>query len=210
MWREDCSARGCQRPGVRQTELTGNLFLTACGFGQAGRMSIADAESFKSGMRHLAAHVCLITTVAADGARQGLTATAVCSVSADPPTLLCCVNRQIAPFAAVRESGVFAVNVLGVEDRELAERFAGVGDVQGEARFETGIWSALSTGAPVLDSALATFDCRLTRLEEVATHGILFGEIQAVRSLASKAEPLLYTHGTFGGFAPLAGDDHSK
>ncbi len=152
-------------------------------------------------MRHLAAHVCLITTAGPDGARQGLTATAVCSVSADPPTLLCCVNRQIAPFAAIRESGRFAVNVLGVEDRELAERFAGT--IQGEARFNTGVWTSLATGAPVLESALATFDCRLTRLEEVATHGILFGEIQSVRSRASIAEPLLYAHGAFGAFTPL-------
>jgi flavin reductase (NADH)/flavin reductase len=152
-------------------------------------------------MRHLAAHVCLITTVAADGARRGLTATAVCSVSADPPTLLCCVNRQIAPFVAIRESGIFAVNVLGVRDRELAERFAS--EIQGEARFDTGVWIELATGAPVLESALATFDCRLTRLEEVATHGILFGEILAVRSRRSKAMPLLYSHGAFGAFAPL-------
>lgn len=152
-------------------------------------------------MRHLAAHVCLITTVSPGGARNGLTATAVCSVSPDPPTLLCCVNRQIAPFAAIRESGVFAVNVLGVGDRELAERFAGV--IQGEERFETGAWTSLSTGAPVLESALATFDCRLTRLEEVATHGILFGEIQAVRSRGANAEPLLYAHGSFGAFTQL-------
>jgi flavin reductase (DIM6/NTAB) family NADH-FMN oxidoreductase RutF len=166
-------------------------------------MNLAAAESFKSGMRHLAAHVCLITTEVPGGERQGLTATAVCSVSADPPTLLCCVNRQIASFAAIRESGIFAVNVLGVQDLELAERFA-TSEIQGEARFDIGEWIALLTGAPVLESALATFDCRLTRLEEVATHGILFGEIQAIRSRASIAEPLLYAHGTFGGFAPLA------
>jgi flavin reductase (DIM6/NTAB) family NADH-FMN oxidoreductase RutF len=165
-------------------------------------MTVADADAFKAGMRHLAAHVCLITTVCPDGARRGLTATAVCSVSADPPTLLCCVNRQIAPFAAIRESGIFAVNVLGVKDLELAERFAG--EIQGDARFDTGTWITLATGAPVLESALATFDCRLTRLEEVATHGILFGEIQTVRSRASAGVPLLYAHAAFGAFAPLA------
>ena len=165
-------------------------------------MSITDAEAFRLGMRHLAAHVCLITTRGPDGARRGLTATAVCSVSAAPPTLLCCVNRQIEPFAAIRESGIFAVNVLGIEDRELAERFAG--EVQGEARFDIGSWLELSTGAPVLESALATFDCRLTRLEEVATHGILFGEIQASRSRMMSAPALLYAHGTFGAFTPLA------
>jgi flavin reductase (NADH)/flavin reductase len=152
-------------------------------------------------MRHLAAHVCLITTTDPGGVRLGLTATAVCSVSADPPTLLCCVNRQIPPFAAIRASGIFAVNVLGVNDLELAERFAGV--IQGEARFETGAWSTLSTGAPVLESALAVFDCRVTLLEEVATHGILFGEILAVRSRSPNTEALLYAHGAFGAFTPI-------
>ncbi len=153
-------------------------------------------------MRHLAAHVCLITTTAPSGERLGLTATAVCSVSADPPTLLCCVNRQIPPFAAIREAGVFAVNVLGVQDLELAERFASKVHT-GEARFDIGDWGQLTTGAPVLETALATFDCRLTRLEEVATHGILFGEIQAIRSNAEKTGQLLYAHGAYGAFAPL-------
>ena len=162
---------------------------------------MADPESFRSGMRHLAAHVCLITTISPNGLRSGLTATAVCSVSPDPPTLLCCVNRQIAPFAAIRESGIFAVNVLGVEDRELAERFAG--NIQGEARFETGRWTTRITGAPLLETALATFDCRLTRLEEVATHGILFGEILAVVSHSTQTEALLYAHAAFGVFTPL-------
>ena len=161
-------------------------------------MTTVDAESFRQGMRHLAAHVCLITTVGSDGIRRGLTATAVCSVSADPPTLLCCVNRQIVPYAAIRESEVFAVNVLGTKDRELAERFAG--EINGEARFETGVWNTLKTGAPILESALANFDCRLARLEEVATHGILFGEIQAVRFQPPGTEPLLYAHGAFGAF----------
>ena len=165
-------------------------------------MSLTDAASFKSGMRHLAAHVCLITTTAPDGERHGLTATAVCSVSAAPPTLLCCVNRQIAPFAAIRESGIFAVNVLGVDDLLLAERFAS--SIQGDARFDIGEWMQLSTGAPILETALANFDCRLTRLEEVATHGILFGEIHAIRSRDTHDGQLIYSHGKYGAFAPLA------
>jgi len=177
----------------------------ACGkltlYGQRHHMNVADAQVFRSGMRHLAAHVCLITTTAPSGERLGLTATAVCSVSADPPTLLCCVNRQIPPFVAIRESGFFAVNVLGVQDLALAERFAS--KIHGEARFDIGDWSRLTTGAPVLETALATFDCRLTRLEEVATHGILYGEIQAIRSSAEKAGQLLYAHGAYGAFAPL-------
>ena len=161
-------------------------------------MSIAEPSAFKSGMRHLAAHVCLITTTAPDGGRHGLTATSVCSVSVEPPTLLCCVNRQSSPFSHIRESGIFAVNVLALEDLELAERFAGL--VQGEERFRTGAWDTLVTGAPTLQTALANFDCRVTRLEEVATHGILIGEIEEVRFREVEASPLLYSRGSYGQF----------
>jgi flavin reductase (DIM6/NTAB) family NADH-FMN oxidoreductase RutF len=159
-----------------------------------------DPESYKSGMRCLAASVCIVTTVGADGRRSGLTATAVCSVSLAPPTLLCCVNRQSGSYSAIHEAGVFAVNVLSAKDRHLAERFAG--SVSGEARFAEGRWSTLHTGAPILGSALASFDCRISQAVELPTHGILFGEIEAVK-LGAAAGPLLYAHGDYGDFVPL-------
>jgi flavin reductase (DIM6/NTAB) family NADH-FMN oxidoreductase RutF len=160
-----------------------------------------DDQAFRAGMRHLTAHVCLITTKSADGERHGLTATAVCSVSASPPTLLCCVNRNSSSHAAIRASGILAVNVLAVEDKALADRFAGA--IRGEARFAAGLWGQLETGAPVLESALATFDCRLANAVDVTTHGILFGEIQAVRVRPNQLPQLLYAHGTYGGFTSL-------
>jgi flavin reductase (DIM6/NTAB) family NADH-FMN oxidoreductase RutF len=162
-----------------------------------------DPESFKAAMRHLAGHVCIITTVAQDGSRSGLTATAVCSVSADPPTLLCCINRQSASHAVIVASGIFAVNVLAHDDRHLADRFAG--NLRGEARFGEGLWYPLQTGAPVLESALASFDCRLAQGIEVATHGILFGTITEAHTRKTDAKPLLYAHGNYGGFTSFGG-----
>ena len=160
-----------------------------------------DVQAFRAGMRHLTAHVCLITTKTATGERHGLTATAVCSVSASPPTLLCCVNRNSSSHEAIRSSGILAVNVLAVEDKSLADRFASA--IAGETRFAAGLWGQLETGAPVLESALATFDCRLAHAVDVATHGILFGEIQAVRLRPSPVQQLLYAHGAYGGFTSL-------
>jgi flavin reductase (DIM6/NTAB) family NADH-FMN oxidoreductase RutF len=160
-----------------------------------------DPESYKAGMRCLAAGVCIVTTLSRNGQRSGLTATAVCSVSLAPPTLLCCVNRQSGSYNAIHESGVFAVNVLSVNDRTLAERFAGL--VVGEERFAEGAWSALATGAPILKSALASFDCRISQAVELPTHGILFGEIEMVELRAAAAGPLLYAHGDYGDFATL-------
>jgi len=157
-----------------------------------------DIATFKAGMRQLAGHVCVITTVDASGARSGLTATAVCSVSAAPPTLLCCINQQNTSYKAIRDAGLLSVNVLAISDRALADRFAtGVG---GEARFAVGLWRKLETGAPILESALASFDCRITQAVDVGTHGILFGEIVAVRVRETDAKPLLYAHGQYGGF----------
>jgi flavin reductase (NADH)/flavin reductase len=159
-----------------------------------------DSAVFKAGMRRLAAAVCLITSVRSDGSRIGLTATAVSSVTADPPTLLCCINRGSASHAAIRAAGVFAVNVLALEDRILADRFASQ-QTDWEGRFQQGLWLQLQTGSPVLESALASFDCRIAQAVDVGTHGIIFGEIQAIRVRDSNAKSLLYAHGSYGGFA---------
>lgn len=161
-------------------------------------MSI-DATQFKAAMRCLAAHVCLITTRSLDGAPGGLTATAVCSVSADPPTLLACVNRNSASFRAIQASGIFAVNVLALESRHLADRFAS--PIPAEEKFTEGSWLQASTGAPVLRNALVSFDCRVASAVDVGTHGILFGAIEAVQIQGSGARPLLYAHGGYGEFS---------
>ncbi len=158
-----------------------------------------DIDTFRTGMRRLAGHVCIITTTSTNGERAGLTATAVSSVSAEPPTLLICVNRQNSSHTAIRESGIFVVNVLALEDQNLANRFAS--KLIGEERFKEGLWTTLATGAPVLESALVSFDCRIAQAVEVSTHGILFGAIQAIRVRQAEAKPLLYVHGSYGGFA---------
>jgi flavin reductase (NADH) len=116
------------------------------------------AADFKHAMRRLAAGVTIVTTAGGDG-RAGLTATAVCSLSADPARLLVCVNRDAAPNAAIAASGRFCVNVLALRHRALALRFAGATGVAGDDRFARGKWGKAATGAPVLLDALASFDC---------------------------------------------------
>ncbi|HVW70575.1 MAG TPA: flavin reductase family protein [Steroidobacteraceae bacterium] len=161
-----------------------------------------DPDSFKLGMRRLAASVCLITTQCTDGTRKGMTATAVCSVSMSPPTLLCCINRSNSSYEAIRQSGIFAVNILCVDDRPLADLFAR--PVPATEKFASGLWRIQSTGAPMLESALVAFDCALSQEVAVGTHGILFGEIQAVTTRKVAGKPLLYAHGAYGGFASMA------
>jgi flavin reductase (DIM6/NTAB) family NADH-FMN oxidoreductase RutF len=158
-----------------------------------------DITQFKAAMRCLTGHVCLVTTCSADGQRSGLTATAVCSVSAEPPTLLVCVNRSSASSSAIRDAGRFAVNVLGKSSTALANRFAS--PLAPEEKFAEGRWNTLDTGAPVLAQALASFDCRLERVIEAGTHLVLFGAIDAVQITPADDTPLLYARGAYGSFA---------
>ena len=168
-----------------------------------------DVDTFRLAMRRLAAGVCLITTETLEGARTGMTATAVCSVSAHPPTLLCCVNRKNSSYQAIAHARAFAVNVLALDDRTLADHFAQ--PISSVEKYARGLWGQLETGAPILESALASFDCRLSNAVEVGTHGILFGEIHATQVRAVQSKPLLYAHGGYGGFAAMAaaGDSDS-
>src|SRR5258708_34158071 len=114
-----------------------------------------EAGQFKDGMRPLARAVNLITSMHA-GHRYGLTATAVCSASAEPPTVLACVNKLATTHNAVAKSKVFCVNVLRAEDWELSTTFSG--GQSGENRFKSCNWTRPATGSPVLIDALAPFD----------------------------------------------------
>jgi flavin reductase (NADH)/flavin reductase len=155
------------------------------------------ADLFRRSMRRLVASVCIVTAGRPDHPTTGLTATSVCSVSAEPPTLLCCIDRGRPSYAAFLEAGAFGVNVLAYEDRELANRFAR--RMLTAEKFE-GVDLRGDSGSPLLSSAMAGFDCRLSHHVEVATHGILFGEIVDIRIRQDDARPLLYAHGGFGGF----------
>ena len=159
-------------------------------------MSI-DAAAFKKGMRHLAASVTLITTRHRD-LRGGLTATAVCSVSAEPPQILVCVNKTASAHDPIGEAGFFCVNILSPEHRKIAERFAGMDGVEGDERFhDMGEWSTLSTGAPVLKGCPVSFDCRLvTRGRRRHAHD-LYRRDRRSRARSRGATPLLYADGAF-------------
>ena len=139
-----------------------------------------DRRDYRDAMSHVAGAVHVVTT--SDGvSRCGFTATAVASVSDRPPTLLVCANAGSATTRAIITAGRFCVNTLAFDDEALAETFAGRTELRGDARFAEGRWGTLETGAPVLDEALVSFDCRLRESPLVATHHLLIGEVVAVR-----------------------------
>src|SRR5437660_12251179 len=110
-----------------------------------------DPQQFKLGMRTLAGAVNIICSMNS-GHRYGMTATAVCSASAEPPSVLVCINKLAATYNAVSKSKVFCVNVLRADDWQLSTAFSGA--QSGDSRFRNGNWTRLVTGAPVLIEAL--------------------------------------------------------
>jgi flavin reductase (DIM6/NTAB) family NADH-FMN oxidoreductase RutF len=157
-------------------------------------------DDFKQAMRHLAGGVANIATEHA-GRRAGLAATAVCSVSADPPTLLVCINSGASAHEPIRASGRFSVNLLASGQDSIARCFSGETGLKVEERFTAGDWSPLVTGAPVLTGALVSFDCHLTELVTMATHSVFFGTVADI-AFRSATRPLIYAHGTYGTFSP--------
>ena len=138
-------------------------------------------EQFRDAMARLGAAVNVVTTDGAAG-RAGFTASAVCSVTDDPPTLLVCLNRSARGSAALKANGVMCVNTLAAGQDALSDAFAGKGGLDADGRFALARWTQLVTGAPVLeDAAIVAFDCRITEVVEKGTHSVLFGEIQAIR-----------------------------
>src|SRR5678816_2160576 len=133
-----------------------------------------DVQQFKVGMRTLAGAVNIITSLQA-GHRYGMTATAVCSATADPPTVLACINKLATTHGAVAKSKAFCVNVLRAEDWELSTTFSGA--QSGETRFKSRDWTRLATGSPVLIDSLVSFDCRVVKSLVHGTHTIFLGQV---------------------------------
>ncbi|MFG1270310.1 flavin reductase family protein [Xanthobacter versatilis] len=160
------------------------------------------ADDHRSGMRHLASGVSIITS--RDGETVvGLTATAVCSVTVDPPRMVVLVNKKVAAADTILASGALCINVLAASQAHLAKVFAGmVEGVFGPARFEHGNWHSRVSGAPVLEGALATFDCRVVKVFDESTHHALLCEVLHA-SEPPGGEPLIYVNGAFCRVSPL-------
>lgn len=137
-------------------------------------------DGYRAAMARLGAAVNVITTTG-PGGRRGFTASAVCSVTDHPPTLLVCCNRFNDTHAALLANRIMCVNTLAAGQSEVSEVFAGVSGREGEARFGIAEWDRIETGAPALHGAAVSFDCRIVQWTEIGTHSVFFGEVVALR-----------------------------
>ena len=159
------------------------------------RYTNIDTERFRVGMAQLTGAVNIIATRNGD-VRSGLTASAVCSFSAEPARLLACVNFSGNSFQHIAESRCMSINVLAQSQETLAKRFADMLDDNREDRFKYGKWIELVTGAPVLEEALAGFDCTVEEMLVAHTHAVIIGEVKDVIVNSGK-KPLLYSNRAF-------------
>ncbi|KAA8733793.1 flavin reductase [Acinetobacter qingfengensis] len=139
---------------------------------------MVDVIDFRNAMSFLTGAVNVVTTTGVSG-RHGFTASAVCSVSDTPPTLLVCMNRSSRSHAYFIENKILTVNVLGSHHQHISNVFSS--KLASEQRFEHGDWASLVTGAPVLTDALVSFDCQIEQIQEVGTHTIFICNIVAIQ-----------------------------
>ncbi|RMO92671.1 FMN reductase RutF [Pseudomonas syringae pv. philadelphi] len=144
--------------------------------------------AFRDAMSSLAAAVNVITTDG-PGGQAGFTATAVCSVTDQPPTLLVCINRSASVYDTFIGNGTLCVNTLDNSQQALSNLFGG--KTAQQERFAAGQWLSGVTGSPILDGAKLALDCQVTRSVSVGTHDILFCEVVDIRH-QSETDALVY------------------
>lgn len=146
------------------------------------------AETFRQGMSRLGAAVNLITSDGPEG-RHGMTASAVCSITDMPPTLLVCVNQKNRSHDVFNGNGNLCVNVLAGRHIDLSNCFAGRG---GAERFQEGNWTKLVTGAPVLQDAVVAFDCRIIERRAMGSHSVFYARVVDMLASSEQTETLIW------------------
>lgn len=150
----------------------------AAGIVQFRNLVMIEVTDFRNAMSLLTGAVNVITTAGVSG-RYGFTASAVCSVTDTPPTLLVCMNKTASSHAHFINNNILAVNVLGAHHQPISTAFSS--RISPEEKFTHGTWTTLETGAPVLTDSLVSFDCQIEQIQEVGTHSIFICRIVAIQ-----------------------------
>ena len=156
-------------------------------------MSVSPDE-FRAVLGRFPSGVTVVTTKSADGSDQGMTVSAFCSVSLEPPLVLICIEKSASAHQALTTAKGFVVNVLSAKQEQVARRFAIV-DID---RFEGVGFTRSSQDYAILDDVLAVIECSRVSICEGGDHTIVLGEVEATR--AESGTPLLYYR---GGYAQL-------
>ena len=144
------------------------------------------ADEFRTTLARFASGVTVVTTKDAQGTLHGITVSAFCSVSLEPPLVLICVEQTAGSHNALQESGFFVVNFLSSEQAELSERFAS--DVAD--RFEDVEFTLNIDGLPVLSGCIGALECHVKQTCAGGDHTVFIAEVDAAQVYSG--DPLVY------------------
>jgi len=153
---------------------------------------VIEATDFREAMSLLTTAVNVVTTEGPSGI-HGFTASAVCSVTDTPPTLLVCMNQTSRSHTYFVENKTLSVNVLGAQHEHISNAFAS--KLHSEERFKQGSWTELTTGSPILEDSLVSFDCEIEHIQEVGTHSVFMCRVVAIKhseQQSGQEESLVY------------------
>jgi flavin reductase (DIM6/NTAB) family NADH-FMN oxidoreductase RutF/DNA-binding GntR family transcriptional regulator len=154
---------------------------------------LIDRAEFQDVIGRFASGVTVVTTHV--GERDyGTTASAVSSLSLEPPMLLICLNETSETQMAIRDAGRFAVNILSDHQSDVASRFA----TKSPSKFRPEDVVRARSGLPLIAGALAQIECRVTNAVTGGTHTVFLAEVE--HAAAIDAHPLTYYRGRFGRF----------
>lgn len=138
--------------------------------------------------------VAVVTAMGPDGEPRGLTCNSLCSVSADPPLVAVCLDKQSETLPAVRSAGSFVVNFLAAHQEPIARRFAS----KHPEKFSGLAWiPSEATGLPRLPDAVAHCECRILQTLDVGDHWMFIAEVLDGAS-DNDVEPLVYCRRGYG------------
>lgn len=156
-----------------------------------------DSFEFRRILGHWVSGVAVVAARAADGRPCGLTASAVASLSLDPPLVLACIDRSADSHDCIRYAGCFSINVLAFDAERIARRFA---ELEVGEKFNGIAHHVEISGAPVLDDAFAWVDCRVHETYPGGDHTIYIGEV--LSGDTRTGAPLVYYRGGYGRLVP--------
>lgn len=155
-------------------------------------------DDFRATLGQFATGVTIVTAIDPHGHKIGLTANSFNSVSLSPPLVLWSLSKQSSSMPGLLAAPAYAINVLAGDQRLLAERFAR----KGIDRFDGVSWRAGLSGAPLIDGAVASFECRPRSTHDEGDHLIFVGEVTHCQRRVG-AVPLLFHGGRFFTDLPL-------
>ncbi len=149
------------------------------------------SEEFRAALSRFASGVTVVTSVDGDGRPHGITVSAFCSVSLEPPLVLVCIEKLAGSHASLAGTGRFSVNLLASGQQWISDRFA---SLESDKFRDVPTVPGLS-GLPLIEGSLASLECEVRQAVDAGDHSVFIGEVVSARGDGD--DPLLYFLGGY-------------